>query len=321
MTELATITYRGANGEHRTCPHVEFLRVRTCKRRDCPRCGRTWARAWGACSFHNLEHYNGPVALVSITAPGADVLPWSCGRDHKHSGPRGCRVKADAADVWASNVTANWSALRDAARRAVARAGHEPPPILERVWEPQKRGVPHLHIVLGVATHAEREAARCYVDELARLAPAYLFGFVDRKLAPIHARDASRYLTNYLLGRSSSKSTIRENIADPRMPRSLVWITPRLTSATKVTMRNLRRARWVLASLAGNCLVHPSIRPEDSYDVAAACVALDRVRVLRSARGPDEPRELTEGRARLAYVRAMQAMRGRYAGALSPVAA
>ena len=28
--------------------------------------------------MHNLNAYNAPVSLVSITAPGADLLPWAC---------------------------------------------------------------------------------------------------------------------------------------------------------------------------------------------------------------------------------------------------
>jgi hypothetical protein len=308
VADLPTISFRSPDGVEQKCPvRDDFThRLRTCKRRYCPRCGQVWARSWGTVSRVNLAKYGGPVALVSITAPGADRLPWACTREHEHSGPKGCRIEAEAADAWAEQARANWKKLRDAARLATVRALGVKPALLERVWEPQKRGVPHLHVVVGMATPAQRAAAEHFVAGLHRLAPEHDFGFVDRKLTSITAADAARYLTSYLVGRDSSKkATIRENIADPRMPRSLVWLTPVLTRETRVTMRNLRRARWLLAALSGRCDVYPRVEPEDRYDVAAAAVALERVRILCAARGPDarnEPLQLAQARVALTRI-------------------
>ena len=274
---------------------------RSCKRRSCSYCGRRWARNWETVTRTNLADYGGPVALVSITAPGADVLPWACSREHQHSGPKGCRVEAAAADEWAENAPANYRALRDAARAACKRAGFKPT-LLERVWEPQKRGVPHLHLVLGLGSELEKIAAARFVDELARLAPDYLFGFVDRKLEPISAREASRYLAGYLTGRSKRKEGIRSNIADPRMPRSLIWLTPVLTRVTLVTMRRLRYARWYLAALARRVTVLPVLYGQDAVDVARVAVRLEGER----RRGPPDAGDELAFRRHFANLRFMR---------------
>src|SRR5215218_1138935 len=82
---------------------------RRCRKRSCAHCGPIRADdEWR--KFHdNLVAYGGGVVLVAVTAPGADDLPWDanfCGSDdHKHSGPRGCRVHEEAANGW--NVTAS----------------------------------------------------------------------------------------------------------------------------------------------------------------------------------------------------------------------
>ena len=304
------VTRRGLRIRTCTKCHVELVQcpepgfdhqMRTCKRRNCPRCGVNWARDWRRVMAINLAAKRGSVALVSITAPGEDRLPWDeahcmgpqaeggLGRlPHRHKGPAGCRVQQRAAREWADTCTWRWSRLRNAATLATRRALRNElsgelgpsPVLLERVWEPQKRGVPHLHLVLGFSTGAERAAAHAFVDELARLAPDYDFGFVDRKLEPITAEDAARYLSSYLTGRNSKKKgSIRENIANPIMPTSLVWITPALTSVltpdssekwrprleamrarmritrgTGVTMRMLRKARHLWAALEGKCV-------------------------------------------------------------------
>jgi hypothetical protein len=132
------------------CPTPHPFTGARCKRRRCPCCGPGWVRSWEAITRINIGALGGSVVLITITAPGADRLPWSCERDHPHSGARGCRVKADYADAWAEYAPGNWKRLRDAARKAVKDAGLPAAAlVLERVWEPQKRGVPHLHVVAG----------------------------------------------------------------------------------------------------------------------------------------------------------------------------
>jgi hypothetical protein len=277
------------------CPTPHPFTGARCKRRRCPCCGPGWVHSWEAITRINIGALGGSVVLITITAPGADRLPWSCERDHPHSGARGCRVKADYADVWAEHAPGQWKRLRDAARWAV-KAANLPTDalVLERVWEPQKRGVPHLHVVAGARTPAEREAAERFHAELVRLAPDYGFGTQLHITKPMTAAEAARYLAGYLLGRSNRKGTIRDNLGDPRMPRSLIWITPAIGSisrgermtawrdrlglreGTGLTMRRLRYARWYLAALKQKVFVYPRLIGVERIAVAKVAALLER---------------------------------------------
>jgi hypothetical protein len=205
-----------------------------------------------------------PVTIITVTGPGADRLPWDedhCAhrRKHRHRGHLGCRVQERAAREWADTLTYRWKLLRDAARLATRRASIEPPLILERVWELQKRGVAHAHLIVPYGDVVERQAAQHFADELARLAPAHDFGFVDTRLRAFTATEAAKYLAAYLVGASTKrKASIvelaaaeRERRRRPglggRLPAMPLWVSFRLTRATGVTMRSLRRARHLWA--------------------------------------------------------------------------
>lgn len=273
--EIIEYEYRGQQVQ---CPDWskipgEEARLVTCKRRACPRCGPNWAKDWYRVGSHNLEHYcaealdeSGAVVMLTVTAPGEELLPWDeehCAhrKPHRHRGPSGCRVQPEKALQWSESLTWRWSKLRGAARLATRRDlkdgfGLGPgPTILLRAYEPQKRGVPHLHIVLGYRTAAERDAAHVFVGHVKRLVADYEFGFADARgkdrthggrgvverhgveLRPMSGETAARYLSNYLTGRNSKKkNTIRENIADPTMPTSLIWLSPVLTSVWDETL-------------------------------------------------------------------------------------
>jgi hypothetical protein len=249
------------------CPNGSLWKP-SCKRRSCSFCGPRWARDWQRVLGVNLEAVGVPVATIAITGPGADRLPWDedyclerrVGKRHRHSGGRGCRVQQRALREWSDTLTYRWQLYRQAARIATKRElGYAPPWVLCRVWEPQKRGVPHLHLVVPFGSPYEQQAARVFLKHLKRLAGDYDFGHVGRHKGPdlqaIEGREAARYLANYLAGRTNSKTSIRANIADPLLPRSLLWLTPKLTRETMVTMRTLRRARHLWAAAAGVCPV------------------------------------------------------------------
>lgn len=277
------------------CPTPNPWGGANCKRRRCPHCGKGWVASWEAITRLNIGALGGRVVLISLTAPGADRLPWSCEREHRHSGARGCRVKADYADQWAKHAPEQWRRLRDAARKAVERAGLPAAAlVLERVWEPQKRGVPHLHVVAGARTPLELEAAERFHQELRDRAVEYGFGPQLHVTRPMQAAEAARYLAGYLLGRSKRKGTIRDNLGDPRMPSSLIWITPAIGSisrgermvawrerlglraGTGVTIRRLRYARWYLAALKHRVDVYPRLRGVERLAVAKVAALLER---------------------------------------------
>jgi hypothetical protein len=252
------------------CPNPNPFNRANCRRRSCPYCGPRWAKDWGRALRVNLVEYGGPVMMIAITAPGADRLPWACSRDHVHSGPKGCEVDAQAADAWAANCCKAWKQLRDDARVATLRALALKPSLLIRAWEPQKRGVPHIHVVLGMGSEAEKVAAHRFLDELTARVGEHDFGFVQLYRREMGAADAARYLVGYLMGRSKHKGTIRDNISHPRMPRSLIWLTPNLTLVTFCTMRRLRMVRWYLAALRGKATVLPRLLYGEIYKVARA---------------------------------------------------
>ena len=88
----------------------------------------------------------GMTRLVTLTAPGADVLPWDeqhCAwmGPHKHSGPLGCRIELEAAYVWATDLEQRFHRLCAAARK---RGRVSEPVVCARAWEAQNRGAPSL---------------------------------------------------------------------------------------------------------------------------------------------------------------------------------
>lgn len=293
------------------CPNLD-MQGRSCKRRDCPACGFRWARRWSRVFLLNLEHYAGDVAMITITAPGVEGgLPWDRGaclirRPHRCTGPAGCVVEEFAGDEWSSDQTLRWKMLREAARAAVKRRLDIAPSLIGRVWEPQKRGVAHLHIAVGCKTEEELEAALAFRDELERLAPEYRFGFVSQKVDPHAPKHAARYVAEYLTGRQANarerKATIRENVSNPRMPRSLLWITPALTTVsdsarlagmrarlgvrngTAVTMRTLRYVGWYWGAREGSCNVLPRLFGDAMVKVARAITHIEQ----HNWRGPPE---------------------------------
>lgn len=284
----------------RGCPRATVWRT-SCKRRDCEVCGQRWGRDWLSATRLNLESFGRPVALLTITAPGADVLPWDRSRckvrdpeRHRCSGRRGCRVVDRDAREWADTANLRWGWLRRAARQAVARAGLQAPILLERVWELQLRGVPHLHLILPFGTPAERAATQRFAGELARLAPDYGWGFVDTRLQGRTAAEAAKYLSGYLVGKGSKrKASIRETAqveaerrrrGMDRLPRSLLWLTPTLTRASGITIRSLRRARHLWA-----CANDPFVpRPSWSSFADEVTAQIAFVRLFRG-REDDEP--------------------------------
>jgi hypothetical protein len=263
----------------------------SCKRRDCKFCGPRWSRNWELIFQLATDHYNRSVVMVAVTPPGEERLPWdeewcSHRKPHQHKGPSGCRVQERAAREWSDTAGERYKLIRDAAAKFTRRHGPQPVTLIGRVWEPQRRGVPHLHIVLGYGVLVERISANLFVAYLKANASEYDFGWVEQpwdakrcnrdhvdengrhvhdpahgcrvKLSGITGAEAARYLVRYLTGRSKKKkATIRENVSHPNMPTSLIWITPRLTSlkrgGTGVTMRTLRRSRHLWAVAKGRC--------------------------------------------------------------------
>jgi hypothetical protein len=195
----------------------------------------------------NVQAHAGDVALLTITAPGADVLPWD-----SSEGPHRTVVPA-ARYRWNRTAPQRWRRMHQRAAQRVRRNGL-PLRLLVRVWEYQKRGVLHLHVVVPYGTAREMAAARAYVDELRRLRVEYGFGFVDRKLEVREAGHAARYLAKYLGKRDAlGMLVLSETVNREDVPGLVVHVDRRLTGRTRVTMRTLRlrRAAYVVSRVDG----------------------------------------------------------------------
>jgi len=136
---------------------------------------------------------------------------------------------------------------------AVSRLGFSSP-LLAYVWEFQKRGVLHQHLVSAFSTPEELAASRAYQAELVRLSGVYLFGRVDSEERPRSVERAADYLARYLVrGGRGSKPSIQETVTRPDAPKLVAYVAAWLTVATMITMGYLREkrqafhhARWLV---------------------------------------------------------------------------
>jgi len=207
----------------------------------------------------------GLAVMLAVTAPGTrpvwdsqtgevicEGLPWDrawCAHlgEHRCSGPSGCRVDRAKAAAWNRSADARWSKLHRATAGYVRRRyGNEALVMLCRGLEMQARGVKHAHPVLLATTPRQRRAVELYAKRLSERAPHYGFGYVERKVKPQEGKGSAAYLSSYLVTGTKGKATLQETVQHPAMRRSrLVWVTPKLTQLTGVTMRELRFRRFV----------------------------------------------------------------------------
>jgi hypothetical protein len=194
----------------------------------------------------NLDAYPGAVRLITITAPGTELLGWDCSGDHEGpcSGPKGCHVERAAATRWNRSAPRRWRGLHRVASQDVRRQFPGQLKILDRTWEYQRRGTLHVHVVVGIGTPAHMHAARLYADALAVRTKRWGFGFVDRKFASIPGQRAAAYLSSYLVTGKGHKMQVQDTVRREDVPASLVHISNELSQRTGVTMRTLRQRRY-----------------------------------------------------------------------------
>jgi hypothetical protein len=198
----------------------------------------------------NIEAYGGEVGLVTVTAPGADVLPWTS--DHERT------VQRHRARAWNKQAVAQWRAIhRKAAQRAARHAKRSGGSwrIVCREWEFQGRGVLHMHVVTPMGTPLERMASNVYASALEEMRHEHGFGFVDRgkrkkgtawrrEVVVIPQEQAARYLAKYVAGvKSDGRLAISETVSHPDTPGHVVYVGRHLTARTGCTMQTLRLRR------------------------------------------------------------------------------
>jgi hypothetical protein len=120
--------------------------------------------------------------------------------------------------------------------------------VLAYFWEPQQRGVGHLHLLVplvGIAVVA---------GILEELAPVYGFGNIDsgeRSRRRYGNGGAGSYLAGGYMGGLKKATDAVEAIQAGVIPRRSWYVAAWLTQLSRVTMRSQRRGRRLWASTAG----------------------------------------------------------------------
>lgn len=240
--------------------------------RRCRSCGVLWAGDQRRKIIENVHAYGGDVAMITITAPGSNLLPWDralCEHapGERCSGPRGCQVERQRAQAWNMAAPPAWRALHRRASqhaRRIAKQGGASWSMVARLWEYQARGVLHLHVVVPMGSAAERIASHAYLDYVLDHRELYGFGNVDRgrktragarwrrALEVVSQGRAANYLAKYVAGsKSDGRLALTETVSHVDVPGHVVYVSRRLTSCTGVTMRTLRLTRQLhMAAIA-----------------------------------------------------------------------
>lgn len=218
-----------------------------------------------------LAAYDGLSTMITITAPGKDVLPWDTawckhGEREKCSGEKGCRVQHDLAVEWNTTAQNRARKLVNAARQFAARRyGRDLPEVLVSVQQDQKRGVVHLHIAVGYRA-GQRAALSAFYDGLKRNARRQGFGKVDLgkpgrwtegALGGYMARylNPSRYSDSFLrlMASVAARNRERENAGEGRRVLRPVWVSSRLQREAMVSMgfERWNRQAWFWWGTAG----------------------------------------------------------------------
>lgn len=274
-------------------PDAEFKTCRHCGRsfpsfqrrhraRDCPGYSKIWAGDVRVKLFAALTAYSESmqgrsigepqVRLLTVTAPGVEAgILWDeehCSHlgPHKHSGTLGCIAAAAPAAAWNGAAPRWWRSLHNEASQATLRRVGRRPRLLARPWELQKRGMLHIHPVVGSSTVSERQAADVYQQELAARAARHGFGYVDRKIEVRHPRAAAAYLSSYFVSGRKGKMTLTEAVTSRSMPPSIVYVAPELSQRSGITMRSLRLRRYAWQ------LWRTEIEPRDLHEVTAVAI-------------------------------------------------
>jgi len=187
----------------------------------------------------SVSSYAGPVMLVTVTAPGRSVLPWSIER------PSECDRAALA--EWSVTIPERWRSLNNKARtnalnRSKASSGLT---VIAYVWQSQKRGAPHLHVLVPATLLGRR-----YASAVKELAASHGFGFVDIQPSTGSALAAAHYLSRYLT-RDLNERTNRFAGFLPRRPAYVNRHAMRKAGVSVRIARCIRRL-WVYANIDRN---------------------------------------------------------------------
>ncbi len=207
-------------------------------------------------------------AITCTARPGWwDTERCSHGPAVPCSGTIGCRVRQEIEwrerDLWTARKRAALNMARTEAIRKLRKTGYATatgekwPDLLMSVTEDQKRGLPHLHGVLGHTTGIEKAYAKAFLDALPRASRHHGLGFTDRYRFVVHRQ--SKYeggrlrhyiskLTRYLAKDAHGAEFLRLHKGE-----RIFYVAPWLSRLSGLTMTIARLCRRAWASRHGYC--------------------------------------------------------------------
>lgn len=259
-----------------------LTRCRSTRRSKCEHCStihRGDVAAVGR-SGAIVDNPSDRVYLLTLTGPGADVLPWdvsqcSHGVEVECSGKLGCVVDEHAAAVWHNDIGQRWSWFVTELRRQL---GDGVTVEFMKTWELQERGVLHLHALVRVSGVVTDRRVRAAV----RLSRAR-WGFGKQyKLDAINLADpagaarAAGYVAKYVSkGCDVLPSVRRLSMATGELRTGGIrpWSASR---SWGMTMRDIRASRVAWAVAAGATAGGAAATPPGGAVGAALDLSKDR---------------------------------------------
>lgn len=228
------------------------------------------------CGLYGSEAKVLSFAITCTARPGWwDTARCAHGPDVPCTGTIGCRVKPEVEwrerDLWPERKRNTLNMARTEAIRKLRKAGYTLtaegrwPNLLLSVTEDQKRGLPHLHGVLGHTTGLEKAYAKAFLDALPRAARHHGLGFTDRYRYVVHTQskyEAGRLagyvskLTRYLAKDAHGKEFLQLHHGE-----RVFYVAPWLSKLSGVTMTIARLCRRVWAARHGH-IGMPAMTPE-----------------------------------------------------------
>lgn len=204
------------------------------KWRACEECAYRRSRDQSWCIRESARMRGGEFLLLTVTAPGDDVLP----RD-----ARGLCCHLELGE-WCATMMERWNRLNMTAHNRTRRAfkGHRGSLVLASAWQLQRRGAPHIHLAVSAG-----DAGRHYASVVKEIAGDYGYGFVDIGIQSGSAPAVARYLSRYLTEKRGEALTEFEGY----LPSRRVYVSRTLQKESGATMGVARRLRrlWVYANV------------------------------------------------------------------------
>jgi hypothetical protein len=194
--------------------------------------------------------------FTTLTAPGADRLPWDLEQCHHSvgvpcSGKIGCRVQENALAIWHDDLGQRWSWFMTEIRRLLPGVTIE----FFKTWEPQYRGALHLHSMMRVTGPCTDRRFRAAV----KLA-ASRWGFgpqVDVQQVdladPVNAARKAGYCAKYATKSADALPAVRRlnpRTGELRLGGMRSWSASRSWGDTMAAVK-LRRCQWAQTQANG----------------------------------------------------------------------